>query len=254
MRPPPLSRAAVGSRVIRLTRIASTNNRAKELARSGAPHGTAVVAAEQTEGRGQRARRWASPPGGLWASVLLRPRGVRAAQAGLLNIAAATAGAEAASALSGVAVTVKWPNDLLVSERKIGGVLVETAIAGENIAWAVIGIGINANIAVEALPLRLRRSATTLLHETGREIALDRVLLEICGRLEGLLGMLERGQTDRVLARWRALDTTPGREVRASNGAWTGTASGINAAGQLLITAGDGHLITVSTSAGVSIE
>jgi len=254
MRHPPLSRAAVGSRVIRLTRIPSTNNRAKELARSGAPHGTVVVAAEQTEGRGQRGRRWVSPRGGLWASALLRPHGVPAALAGLIGIAAATASAEATSALSGVAVTVKWPNDVLVSGRKVGGVLVETGIAAEKVAWAVIGIGINANIAVEALPLSLRRSATTLLHETGREIALEGLLSDMCARLEGLMRLLENGQTDQVLVRWRTVDTTPGRLVRASNGAWAGTASGIDAAGQLLISARDGHLITVPTSAGVNIE
>jgi BirA family biotin operon repressor/biotin-[acetyl-CoA-carboxylase] ligase len=253
MRPPPLSRAAVGSRVIRLSNLPSTNNRAKELARSGAAHGTVVVAAEQTAGRGQRSRRWASPPGGLWASVLVRPREVPATRAGLLGIAAAAASAEAASALSGVAVKVKWPNDLLLSGRKVGGVLVETSIGGSNIAWAVVGIGINANFGVEALPPRLRRSATTLLHETGREIPLDRLLSDICGRLEEFVGTIERGQIDQLLARWCALDTTPGREVRASNGAWAGAASGIDPTGQLLINTGDGRRVTVSTSAGISI-
>jgi BirA family biotin operon repressor/biotin-[acetyl-CoA-carboxylase] ligase len=253
MRHPPLSRPAIGSRIIRLARTFSTNDRAKQLARGGAPHGTVVVAGEQTDGRGQRARRWVSPPGGLWASVLLRPHGVAAARAGLLNITAATAGAEAAAAVSGVVVTVRWPNDLLVSGRKIGGVLVETHIASERIFWAVIGVGINANVAIEALPPRLRTGATTLLRERGREISLEALLSELCARLEEMLATLEAGHLDPLLERWRAIDSTPGREVRASNGAWSGTASGIDPAGQLLI-AGDGRVVAVSTSAGVTIE
>jgi len=185
---------------------------------------------------------------------MLRPHGVPAAQAGLLSVAAATAGAEATAALSGVAVTVKWPNDLLVSGRKIGGVLVETGIAGARIAWAVVGVGINANLGVEAFPPRLRRSATTLLSETRREISLDALLSRLCAQLEGLLRMIEAGQTDQIIERWRAVDSTPGRSVRARDNGWTGVASGVDAAGQLLVTTGDGRLITLPTSSGIIIE
>ena len=131
----PLPQRKLGWHVIHLSTVSSTNDYAKRLARSGQAHGTVVVADEQTRGRGQRGRRWASPLGGLWASILVRPSSISTEQVGLLNVAAATAAAEAVAALSGARIALKWPNDLLLGGHKVGGVLVETAARAESVIW-----------------------------------------------------------------------------------------------------------------------
>lgn len=244
----------MGGRIIRLQSVASTNDVGKRLLRDGEPHGTVVVAAEQTQGRGQRGRRWVSPPGGLWASLLLRPHGMSVAQAGLLNLAAAVAAAEAVSSVCRAATRVKWPNDLLVSGRKVGGVLVETSATAGTTKWAVIGIGVNANFHLDVLPRRLRTTTTSLRHETGHTVPLDALLAEIRTRVGILVELLETGEDEQILALWRALDSTPGREVRpARGGGWHGRAAGIDSWGRLVV--GIGKRVThLPTSRGVVIE
>ena len=118
-------------------RIDSTNTRAKQLAEAGAPHGTVVTAAEQTEGRGRQGRVWTAPPGkALLYSAILRPHGERP----LLPLAAAVAVCEAAEALApGVECGVKWPNDVHLDNLKLAGVLIE---ARPQSGWAVIGVGL----------------------------------------------------------------------------------------------------------------
>ncbi|HUT74044.1 MAG TPA: biotin--[acetyl-CoA-carboxylase] ligase [Armatimonadota bacterium] len=246
-------RPPLGARVIRLEVVPSTSDVAKQLLRAGEAHGTVVVAAEQTSGRGQRGRRWASPRGGLWASLLTRPRGLPATRAGVLNLAAAVAAAEAAAS-AGAAVTLKWPNDLVVDDRKVGGVLVETAAAGDNLRWAVIGVGINANVPRDALPPRLRAVATSLHEAAGRDIPLDQLLRELCHSMQKLLEQLESGADGEILRRWRALDTTPGRLVRTwSDGLARGRVQGIDDQGRLLIDSAGGILVATS-SHGLVIE
>lgn len=250
----PLSRPAFGGRVIRVAAASSTNELAKQLLRAGEPHGTVIVAREQSRGRGQRGRRWASPPGGLWVTLLARPA-LPASEAGLLNCAAGAAAAEAAAEVSGLPVMVKWPNDLLVAGRKVGGVLVETSCAGGRVKWAAIGIGINANFPTEALPRYLRPAAASLREETGREIPLERLLREVCARMQRMLRLLETGRDGEVVEAWRALDATVGRKVRASRGeGWEATAAAIDDAGRLVVKAADGRTIILTTSAGVVIE
>jgi BirA family biotin operon repressor/biotin-[acetyl-CoA-carboxylase] ligase len=251
--PPP--RPRIGSQVIRLATVSSTNDYAKQLARAGQPHGTVVMADEQTCGRGQRGRRWASPPGGLWVSVLLRPSSVSKAEVGLLNTAAAVAAAEAVAAVCGVDVGLKWPNDLILGGCKLGGVLVETAGRGGAVAWAVAGIGINVNNPPEALPVSLRKMATSLRHELGRAVGVKALLHEICARLEAFLALLEAGDGGEVISAWRRLDVSGGRAVRMlRTGRLLGAAVGIDADGSLLVRASGGALTTLRTSVGVVIE
>ena len=131
--------------------IGSTNDRALELGREGAPHGSAVAARRQTAGRGRRGHVWESPEGNVYLSVVLRPRVVPSRLPGL----AAACGLGAAEALDALlasnAPQLKWPNDLLAAGRKLGGILVEAARGGDGETFAVCGIGINR----ETAPLNL---------------------------------------------------------------------------------------------------
>ncbi len=146
--------------------IGSTSDEAKALAVAGAPHGTVVVAREQTEGRGRLQRRWLSPKGNLHLSVVLRPE-VEAARATELGFMATLAVAEAVEAFlpPGMRAKLKWPNDVLVNGAKIAGILPETELSGSGIAWVVLGAGIN----VAHRPLDTPYPATSLV-EAGSNV------------------------------------------------------------------------------------
>lgn len=186
---------------------------------------------------------------------MARPTGVPATRAGLVGLAVAVAAAQATTAVSGVPVMLKWPNDLLASRRKVGGVLVETAVAGGRVTWAVIGIGINVNVSLDDLPHPLRLTAASLREEVGKPVSLSALLREICARVDQNLRLLEAGEGGKILSAWRALDTTVGRSVRASRGQrWHGTTAGVDSLGRLLVRIAGGRIVKLTTSSGVVIE
>jgi BirA family biotin operon repressor/biotin-[acetyl-CoA-carboxylase] ligase len=133
-----------GYHAVTLDEVDSTNDEAKRRAEAGAPEGTLVIARRQTAGRGRRDRRWHSPEGNLYMSLVVRPEGTAAEAARLSFVAAVALG----DALSGLVpplleLSYKWPNDLLANGRKCGGILVESSSAANGLDWMVIGIGVN---------------------------------------------------------------------------------------------------------------
>jgi BirA family biotin operon repressor/biotin-[acetyl-CoA-carboxylase] ligase len=143
---------------------------------------------------------------------------------------------------------------LLAEGRKVGGVLVETAGARGAIAWAVIGVGINANLARDALPAELRASAASLAEEGGREVSLDALLAELCADMQRALDHIESGAADKIMAAWRAMDTTPGRAVASARGEPIGIAQGIDSLGRLAIRGARGDALVLASTRGVIIE
>ncbi|ABG05526.1 Biotin--acetyl-CoA-carboxylase ligase [Rubrobacter xylanophilus DSM 9941] len=216
--------------------LPSTQERARELARAGAGHGTAVLARVQTGGRGRLGRYWASPPGGLWMSLVLRP-GLAPGAAHRITPAAAVAGAKALWEL-GVEARIKWPNDLLVGGRKVCGILAETVAAGGEGLCAVLGIGLNANLDPEQTG---SAAATTLRRELGRDVDLLQLLGLLLGCLEVELGRVG-GEFRAVLEDWRALECTLGRRVRVRRlgGVLEGTAVDLGPEGALLVRTSSG--------------
>lgn len=220
----------LGAPRLHLRRVASTNDRARALAQAGAPHGTLVTAAEQTAGHGRQGRTWSAPPGtALLCSLILREWDP------FVTLAAAVAVGE----IVGPAAGIKWPNDVLLDGRKVGGILVE---GRPQEGWAVLGIGINVAVPLEDLPPGLRATAGTL----GRPRAdLEPTLTTLVRGLEAWL----TAPHPAVLAAWRARDALRGREITWDGG--TGRAAGIDAEGRLLVdtptgtealTAGEVHL------------
>ena len=200
--------------------IDSTNERARTLAAAGAAHGTLVTAAEQSAGRGRQGRRWSAPAGqALLMSLVLRrpPR--------LLPLAAAVAVASVARDDA----RIKWPNDVLLDDRKVAGILVE---GRPQEGWAVLGIGLNVAIRLDDLPDELRTTATTLGLAPPD---VERVLGRLLEALEGWLGRGERA----ILEAWRARDALRGRDVRWAGG--TGRAAGIDDDGRLLVDVAEGR-------------
>ena len=197
----------------------STNERARVLARAGAPHGTLVTAAEQTAGRGRQGRSWSAPPGrALLMSLVLRE----------LDTLLPAAGAVAVADVVGDDAAIKWPNDVLLRGGKLAGILVE---ARPTSGWAVMGIGFNVAVRREDLPPELRDSAATLgLEPDALEPTLDALLVALARRLR------ERPET--LLAAYRERDALLGRQIRWQRGA--GVAAGIDAVGRLLVDCEDG--------------
>jgi len=211
---------------LHLRETGSTNDRARELADRGAPHGTLVTAREQTAGRGRWGRAWVGPPGrALLLSLLVRRFDP------LLPLRAGLAVADVA----GDDALVKWPNDVLVHGRKLAGVLVE---ARPQAGWAVLGIGLNVAVDPAELPQELRAIAGTLGRAPER---LEATLVE-------LLAALERRLADppaATLAGLRARDALRGRRLRWPDG--EGRGAGIDDAGALLVELDDGGLVTLGS-------
>ena len=200
-------------------RTDSTSDRARQLARAGAPHGTLVTAGEQQAGRGRQGRTWSAPPGrALLMSLVLRE------WPPLLPIAGAVAVADVA----GTHAAIKWPNDVLLDGRKLAGVLAE---GRHQEGWAVLGIGLNVAIRAADLPSELRDRAASLGLEPA---AIEPTLARLLRVLEVRLAQ----PAPDVLAAYRARDALAGREVHWAHG--TGIARGVDDAGRLLVELTDG--------------
>jgi BirA family biotin operon repressor/biotin-[acetyl-CoA-carboxylase] ligase len=202
----------VGRHIHLCDRVASTNDVVWELADGGAGEGTVVIAEEQTSGRGRLGRTWWSPRGkGIWMSVLLRPP-VREGSVPMTTIIGALATADAIRSVSGLSATIRWPNDILVGDRKVAGVLVEGRPVPQG-RELVLGIGIDVNAAQDDLPDELADLATSLSEATGGEV--DRVVLA-----EALLTALDRWyqvklaqEFETINQRWRELSASLGRRI-----------------------------------------
>jgi BirA family biotin operon repressor/biotin-[acetyl-CoA-carboxylase] ligase len=236
--------------------VGSTNVLALEAAQSGAAHGSVWVADEQTAGRGRSDHRWHSPAGdGLYVSVLLRPQ-MALADALWLSLATALAVRAAIGTVTELIPDIRWPNDLLIANKKCGGILVETsAIASQPdtpsmLRYAVVGVGINVN--QPNFPPELQALATSLLAESGRKWPREPILVEFLRALDKEIQWLEAelrgtsaepGLLDRFAA---ASNWVRGKRVRVEEaGGYTGVTDGLDASGFLRVAGDDGTLHTV---------
>ncbi len=221
--------------------IGSTNDRARELATDGNAD-IAVVADEQTGGRGRLKRQWESPSGGVWISLVCRPT-IPPTRASLYTLAAAVATAKAARE-AGVDARIKWPNDVVVplgddgEYRKLAGILTEMEAEMDRVSWLTIGIGVNANIDATAVPAE----ATTIRAEAGdvdRRHFVQRLLEEF---------QAHRSEIDRVVPAWRDLALTLGQRVRVDrpDDVVVGEAVDVTDSGVLVIETDDGERVTVA--------
>lgn len=214
--------------------VDSTNDIARALAEEGAPEGTAVLAIEQTGGRGRQGRGWISPAGGLWLSIVLRPSLAHDAWP-LIGFATGAGAAAAVETVTGAKTQLKWPNDLMLNERKVGGVLVESS--GD---VAIAGVGINANVLPEALPEGVRAGATTLLASLGRPVDLAALARAVLEQVERFYDLVREGP-EAVLDAWRARSFLTGRRVTVAGAQmFEGVAEGIDRAGALLVRTASG--------------
>jgi BirA family transcriptional regulator, biotin operon repressor / biotin---[acetyl-CoA-carboxylase] ligase len=232
----------VGRRVLRLEEVTSTNEVAKRLGREGEEEGLVVLADRQTLGRGRMGRTWSSPLGGQYLSVLLRPK--KGSQEILkMTVHACVPVAKAIEEVVGISVLLKWPNDLMLKGKKVGGVLVEGVSKGTNLDFLVIGIGLNVNSKIESIG---EEGATSLKHETGKDIDSGRLFDSLLKNLDKFYyDLIKNGlDEDEYVSR----SCTLGKQIEAKVGKETlrGKALYLGPDGALVLRSDEGLVLRLS--------
>ena len=239
---PELGDGEIGRRIVHFFRVESTNNVAAEMAAKGETHGTVVVAEEQTAGRGRLGRNWYSEKtSGIYVSVILRPP-LAPAAAPALTLVAGLAAQQALSSVTSLPVDIRWPNDILLGGKKLGGILTEMSAEMDRLHSVVIGIGLNVNH--RAMPAELKDVATSLRIEGGRHYARVPVLVALLKELERYYLLLLAEGSAAVTQRWAAVSTfAEGKrvKVRTASGEYEATTAGLEASGALRVRRDDGR-------------
>jgi BirA family transcriptional regulator, biotin operon repressor / biotin---[acetyl-CoA-carboxylase] ligase len=246
-----------GAIVHRLESVPSTNDVARRLALEGAAHGTAVIAREQTRGRGTKDRTWYSPAGlGLYVSFVLRgPGGGPVPFPHLVPLAAGLAASDAIRDAAGVEVRLKWPNDLVHGGKKLGGILSEGVSGAGGGDFAVVGIGINVGHGAADFPQDLRPYSTSL-ELIGGTAAIEPLLDGLCRALDCWYNALARGEKEPVVRTFAARLAYPAGapvKVTTAHGTFRGTCRGLDAEGRLIVER-DGAAGTVVLDAVLGLD
>ena len=222
------------SRIIYHEKLTSTMDAAKDLARKGCPDFTTVVAGRQTSGRGRLQREWHSAKGGLYFTVVLRPDLPPVLSFRVSFLASLTL-AGTLNEMFGLDVRVKWPNDLLVDERKLCGMLSELEAEADRVAFINVGIGINVNND----PSAIEPPATSLKAILGRRVAVKDILARY---LDAFEQRMQTAALDRVIEEWKAYTVTLNRDVRivTTRDVFTGKAVDVDDNGALVLQCADG--------------
>jgi len=237
-----LAGSEIGHKIVHYFQVDSTNSIASALAAKGAPHGTVVVAEEQTSGRGRFGRTWYSEKSsGIYASIILRPP-LPPAAAPILTLAAGVAAHAAISAATGLPVDIRWPNDLLVNGKKVCGILTEMSAELDRLHAVVLGIGINVNH--RQMPPELAAIATSLRIEGGKPYPRIKVLVALLKELDRHYRLLLEAGNAAIAGRWEAASSfARGRRitVRAGSEPFVATTDGLDRSGALRIRRDDGR-------------
>lgn len=194
--------------------VESTNLIAIEMAKQGAPEGTAVLANEQLSGRGRGVRSWHSPAGvGVYCSIVLRPK-MAPSKGQLITLMTSVSIVKAIAQRTGLSPRVKWPNDILINNRKVAGILLESRVSGAQIGYVVLGFGINVNNDSADLPEDIRVKASSLLLELKKPVDRSTLVVEIFSELERIYDIFQRHDFSLILEQWRHYSATLGQRVR----------------------------------------
>jgi BirA family transcriptional regulator, biotin operon repressor / biotin---[acetyl-CoA-carboxylase] ligase len=235
-----------GKRIYHFFRADSTNSVALELGHTGEEEGAVVVAEEQTAGRGRAGRAWHSERGtGIYVTILLRPK-LAPVQAPLLTMMAGISARTAVAAITGLQVDLKWPNDLMIAGKKLGGILTEMHAEPTAVKFVIVGMGLNVN--QEKFPAELAGAATSLRAETGRNYSRLEILVRLLREFESDYNRLLREGVGGVVKRFEEVSSyARGKKVRVETGTetFTGMTVGLTAEGLLRVEREAGEILTV---------
>ena len=235
-----------GKRIYHFFKTDSTNRVAFELGHAGEAEGAVVLAEEQTAGRGRAGRTWHSErAAGVYLTLLLRPK-LAPVQAPLLTMMAGLSAHTAVEAVTGLAVDLKWPNDLIIRGKKAGGILTETHAEPGQVRFVIVGIGLNVN--QEQFPGELANVATSLRQETGKPQPRMELLVRLLREFESDYNRFVREGVASVVKRFEVLSSyAHGKRVSVTNGveSYLGTTAGLGPEGLLQVERDDGRVVTV---------
>ncbi len=232
----------MGKRIHHFQTIDSTNSKAYQLALDGAGEGELVISESQEKGRGRLGRQWFSPPSlNLYLSVILRPK-IPPHQAPLITLMAAVATADAIHKFSGLLPRIKWPNDILLRDRKVAGLLNEIHSEMDRVHFVILGIGVNLNTDEKKFSKEIRSVATSLKIEMGETVSRKAFLQSLLVELEKWYSIFSEEGSAVVLNAWRDRADIKGREVKVTSFGETvvGTAIDMDCDGALILETGDG--------------
>ena len=225
-----------GREILYLDEVDSTNTAAKKAAENGAVHGTLVVSERQTGGKGRRGRAWDSPRGtGIFMTLILRPN-MAPVHASMLTLVAALAVADGIRECTGAESLIKWPNDIVMSGKKICGILTEMSADPDCINYVAVGIGINVNM--EEFPEEIRGVAASIFTETGKKTKRSLLISAVMAAFERYYEVfMKTTDMSGLLEDYNGKLANCGRTVRVLDpaGEYSGTAIGIDREGELLV-------------------
>ncbi len=245
----------IGKHVLYREEVTSTQDVAGELAQRGVEEGMVVISERQTRGRGRKGRSWDSPAGGgIYLSIVLRPN-FSLTQVIQIPLIAGVAVSRAIKRVTPLQPRIKWPNDITIGGKKVGGILTETSSEIDRVNYIVLGIGINVNTQRSLLPEPIRVVATSLAEECGEYVSRVRFLQCLLAEFETLYNEFLVSGFDTIRKEWKALDNTIGSWVKVSSGEEEieGEALDIDREGFLLIRKKDGDVKRI-ISGDVSLE
>ena len=229
----------IGQNVLYYPSVSSTNDIARQQALLKTPEGTAVIADRQTTGRGRLKRAWVSPQGNIAVTIVLYPARKNLTY---LTMLAALAVLRSIEKTTGLKCQLKWPNDVLINNKKVCGILLESQAEADSVDYAIIGIGINVNMRLADYP-EIAPIATSLADETGRAVSRTVLLRNLFMEMEKIYLRLQAGES--ILGEWRDKLVTLGKKIHVRSGdeVFTGTAESVADDGSLMLRCDDGKLL-----------
>jgi len=239
----------IGKEIYYYPEIKSTNIMAKEKAlhrEDGIIEGTLIIAERQSAGKGRLGREWFSPAGGIWLSIILYPQ-LPPSYIPRITLMTAVAVVKAIKICTQIESQIKWPNDILINEKKVCGILTEMSAELDIINWVVVGIGINANIDIRDFPKDIQKNTTSLKETSGKEISRVKLIRIFLQEFEKYYEKLKKKGFPSILREWKFYSHTLGKKIRVDIGEKiiTGEAIDINESGALVLKKEDGELIEI---------
>jgi BirA family biotin operon repressor/biotin-[acetyl-CoA-carboxylase] ligase len=241
-----LKTRVIGRRMRYFESIPSTIWFGKDLAEQGGLdelHGMVIIAEEQTGGVGRMGRAWVSPSGGIWVTIILKPK-VPIDHLFMLTLAGSVSVARVLRRMFDIGALIKWPNDIIIGDKKVAGILLELGAEGDQVKYCLVGMGIDANISIEELNESIRHTITSISHEVDHEVDRAALLASILKEFEVRYDMIAQGEYDAVIREWKNFSSTIGRRVRINTlkNTFEGEAIDIDPSGALVVRKDNGKI------------
>ena len=244
-----LSTNYIGEKIYYFPELESTNIAAKEKAlhrAEGMSEGTLIITERQSAGKGRLGREWFSPAGGIWLSIILYPQ-LSPSYISRITLMTAVAAVKAIEICTQIEPQIKWPNDILINEKKVCGILTEMSAELDIINWVVVGIGVNVNIDHQRFPEDIQANTISLKEVSGEEVLRVKLAQTFLQEFEKYYEKLKRKEFSSILKEWKLYSHTLGKKIRVDMGERiiTGEAIDINEEGALILKKEDGELIKI---------